>query len=119
MKTSIIAAAAVTGIASASKGGYGGGYGGSGAPSLAFVPAADQYVLFADNIQTVSQVNADTPFLRSTDLYTITPNDLALASSFTVPDFALGLNCSLNFAVPSIGQSYGDTDIVIFSGSGK
>lgn len=116
MKTSIIAAAAVIGIASASKGGYGGGYGGSGA---AFVPRADQYVQFADNIQTVSQVKADTYFLRSADLYTITPNDLALASSFTVPDFALGLNCSLNLAVPSIGQSYSDTDIVIFSGSGK
>jgi hypothetical protein len=123
MKTSVIAAAAITSVATATKGASGSSsHYGSYPPSsqdCPFIPSSDQFVLFADNIQTVSQFNPDQAFLRSQDLYVETPGDLGTASSFTVPDFALGANCSLNLAVPSINQVYGDLSQVTFSGHGK
>jgi len=119
MKTSVIAAAAIAGVATATKGGSGSsGHYGSYPPSsqnCPFIPSSDQFILFADNIQTVSQLNPNQAFLRSQDLYVETPHDLGTASSFTVPDFALGANCSLNLAVPSIDQIYGDLSLATFS----
>ncbi|OAL31428.1 hypothetical protein AYO22_01020 [Fonsecaea multimorphosa] len=121
MKTAVIATAAFSSIAAA-KGSW--HYSGSSYPPYAskdcpFIPSADQFVLFADNIQTVSQVNPNKAFLRSSDLYVETANDLATASQFTIPDFAEGANCSLNLAVPSPDQIYGDLSQAIFSGGGK
>ncbi|EXJ67076.1 uncharacterized protein A1O5_09722 [Cladophialophora psammophila CBS 110553] len=120
MKTAIIAAAAFPGIATAKGSGhYGGSYPPYASRNCPFIPSAGQFVLFADNIQTVSQVSPDKAFLRSQDLYVETANDLATASQFTMPDFALGANCSLNLAVPSPDQIYGDLDQDVFSGGGK
>ncbi|OQU95185.1 Ubiquitin 3 binding protein But2 domain-containing protein [Cladophialophora immunda] len=121
MKTAVIATAAFSSIAAA-KGSW--HYGGSSYPPYAskncpFIPSADQFVLFADDIQTVSQVNPDKAFLRSQDLYVETADDLATASQFTIPDFAEGANCSLNLAVPSPDQIYGDLSQAIFSGGGN
>ncbi|KIY02562.1 uncharacterized protein Z520_01027 [Fonsecaea multimorphosa CBS 102226] len=121
MKTAVIATAAFSSIAAA-KGSW--HYSGSSYPPYAskdcpFIPSADQFVLFADNIQTVSQVNPNKAFLRSSDLYVETANDLATASQFTIPDFAEGANCSLNLAVPSPDQIYGDLSQAIFSGGGN
>ncbi|KAJ9604050.1 hypothetical protein H2200_011573 [Cladophialophora chaetospira] len=118
MKSSIVAAAAFTSIASATTSAYST----TGSPSstnYGFTTSPSQYVLHADNIQTVSQALPNQAFLRSTNLYTVTPNDLALASSFTVPDFSVNKTCSLNFFVPSVYQVGGNTDIVTFSGSGN
>ncbi|ETI29506.1 hypothetical protein G647_01959 [Cladophialophora carrionii CBS 160.54] len=119
MKTSIIAAAAIAGVATATKGSS--GYGGydSKANDCPFVPSPDQYILFADNIQTISRVDKDKSFLRSQDLYVETPGDLGTASSFTVPDFATGANCSINLAVPTSDQVLGDLSQVTFSGYGN
>ena len=128
MKASIVAAAAIAGVATATKGGQG-GQGGQGSSSYGswastskncpFIPSSDQYILFADNIQTVSQFNPNTAFLRSQDLYIQSAYDQATASVFTVPDFALGAQCSLNLAVPSSDQVFGDLNQVSFSGGGK
>ncbi|OCT47419.1 hypothetical protein CLCR_03646 [Cladophialophora carrionii] len=120
MKTSIVAAAAaIAGVATATKGSSGyGGYG-SSSKDCPFVPSPGQYIKFADNIQTVSRVDKDKSFLRSSDLYVHTPGDLGTASSFTVPDFAIGANCSINLAVPTSDQVLGDLSQVTFSGNGN
>ncbi|KIW89001.1 uncharacterized protein Z519_10486 [Cladophialophora bantiana CBS 173.52] len=120
MKTAIIAAALFSGIVIAKgSGNYGASYPPYASKNCPFIPSADQFVLFADNIQTVSQVSPDKAILRSQDLYVETANDLATASQFTIPDFAIGANCSLNLAVPSPDQIYGDLDQTIFSGGGN
>jgi len=123
MKTSVIAAAAIASVATATKGGSGSSshYGSypSSSQDCPFIPSADQFVVFADNAQVVSQVNRDQAFLRSEDLYVETPGDLGTASSFTVPDFAFGAQCSINLAVPSINQIYGDLSQTTFSGGGN
>ena len=116
MKSSVTAAAIFTGIVTAANSASGE----TGSPSSsAFVPSPSQYILFADNIQAVSQALPNEAFLRSSDLYTITPNDFGTASSFTFPDFSVDKVCSLNFFVPSVDQVGGDINKVMFSGSGK
>ncbi|KAH0835293.1 hypothetical protein AYO21_01517 [Fonsecaea monophora] len=120
MRTSVVATAVFSSVAAA-KGswGSGGSYPPYASKNCPFIPADDQFVLFAEDIQTVSQVKADQAFLRSQDLYVETAYDLATASQFTIPDFAAGANCSLNLAVPSPDQIYGDLSQTIFSGGGN
>ncbi|OAP58925.1 hypothetical protein AYL99_06222 [Fonsecaea erecta] len=119
--TTAVATAAFSSIAAAtgSLHHYGGSYPPYATKNCPFIPSADQFVLFADNIQTVSQYYPDKSFLRSQDLYVETANDLATASQFTIPDFAAGATCSLNLAVPSPDQIYGDLSQAIFSGGGS
>lgn len=127
MKSTVISAAAMISAVAATKGPsgtatYGSGSYPSSTPYLAncpFVPSPSDFVLFADNIQQVSAVQPNTAFLRSQDLYIQTAYDFGTASSFTVPDFALGANCSLNLAIPSPQQIYGDLSQALFSGGGK
>ena len=131
MKASAFVVAALTSVAAASvklatasssaaptKAQYGGSYP-SSYSNCPFLPSPSHFVLFADNIQTVSQANPNQAFLRSQDLYVESPGDLGTASSFTVPDFALGAQCSINLAVPSANQIGGDLSQVTFSGGGK
>lgn len=126
MKSTIISVATLIGAVAATKGPSGTMTYGSGSyPSSTysadcpFVPSPTDFILFADNIQQVSAVLPNTAFLRSQDLYIQTALDFGTASSFTVPDFALGANCSLNLAIPSPQQIYGDLSQALFSGGGK
>jgi hypothetical protein len=110
----VVAAFALGITAASSAGNYG-----SPTSTCPFAPTSSQFVLFSDNVQIVSEVNPDQSFLRSESQYVLTPGDLATASSFTLPSFVEGADCSLKLVVPTPAQTNGDLSQVIFSGGGK